>query len=145
MVTHVKVLGILHIVFGALGILVALGLLLLFGGLAGVIGSTAQTEDRAAAVGVLGIIGAIVFFVVLILSLPGLIAGIGLLKFRPWGRILGIVVSALDLIHVPIGTALGVYGLWVLLSNETEALFRNPNPYMAYPPPGPLGPVGPPA
>src|SRR5690349_310880 len=113
MVTQAKVLGILHIVFGALGILVALGLLLLFGGLAGVIAASAEDgphDDRAAAMGVLSIIGAIVFFVVLILSLPGLIAGIGLLKFRPWARILGIVISALDLIHVPFGTALGVYG-----------------------------------
>jgi hypothetical protein len=145
MVTHVKVLGILHIIFGALGILVALGLLMLFGGLAGVIGASAETgrDDRAAAMGVLSIIGVVVFFVILVLSLPGLIAGIGLLKFRPWGRILGIVVSALDLIHVPLGTALGVYGLWVLLSNETEALFRDPAAYMAYPPPGPVGPVGP--
>lgn len=144
MLQHVKILGILHIVFGALGILVALGLLILFGGLAGVIGSAAQPEDRAAAAGVLGIIGAIAFFVVLILSLPGLIAGIGLLKFRPWARILGIVVSALDLIHVPFGTALGVYGLWVLLSNETEALFRSSNAYMVSGPVGPVGPVQPP-
>jgi hypothetical protein len=140
MVTHVKVLGILHIAFGALGILVALGLLMLFGGIAGLVGTSAQTENHAAAMGILGIIGVVVFFVVLILSLPGLIAGIGILKFRPWGRILGIVVSALDLVHVPLGTALGVYGLWVLLSNETEALFRNPNAYVAG---GPLGPVGP--
>ena len=141
MVTHVKVLGILHIVFGALGILVALGLLLLFGGLAGVIGVAGDTarENRAAAAGVLSIIGAVVFFVILLLSLPGLIAGIGLLQFRPWGRILGIVISGLDLIHVPFGTALGVYGLWVLLSNETEALFRNPTPYVVG------GSVGPPA
>jgi hypothetical protein len=141
MVSHVKVLGILHIVFGALGILVALGLLLLFGGLAGVIGVAGDTarENRAAAAGVLSIIGAVVFFVILLLSLPGLIAGIGLLQFRPWGRILGIVISALDLIHVPFGTALGVYGLWVLLSNETEALFRDPAPYMVG------GPAGPPA
>ena|ERR1700736_6347945 len=141
MVNHVKVLGILHIVFGALGIMVALGLLLFFGGLAGVIGVAGDTarENRAAAAGVLSIIGAVIFFVVLLLSLPGLIAGIGLLQFRPWGRILGIVISALDLIHVPFGTALGVYGLWVLLSNETEALFRDPAPYMV------SGPVGPPA
>jgi hypothetical protein len=60
----------------------------------------------------------------MLLSLPGLIAGIGLVKFRPWARILGIVISALDLLSVPFGTALGVYGLWVLLSTETEALFR---------------------
>lgn len=147
MASHVKILGILHVVFGVLGLLVAIGLLLLFGGLAGVIGAAAveNPQEQRAAAGVLGIIGAVVFFVVVVLSLPGLIAGIGLLKFRPWARILGIVVSALDLIHVPIGTALGVYGLWVLLSNETEALFRNPNAYMAaYPPPGPVGPMGPP-
>ena len=132
MAGHVKILGILHIVFGALGILAALFLLLLFGGLAGIAGAAADLEtDRAAAMGVLGVIGIVLFFVLLVLSLPGLIAGIGLLKFRPWARILGIIISALDLIHVPFGTALGVYGLWVLLSNETEAMFRGASPYAA--------------
>src|ERR1051326_1597158 len=128
MASHVKILGILHIVFGALGILLALGLLMLFGGIAGVVGATTEggRDDTAAAMGILGIIGAVVFFVVLILSLPGLIAGIGLLKFRPWARILGIVISALDLIHIPLGTAIGIYGLWALLSNEGEMLFRQP-------------------
>ena len=57
-------------------------------------------------------------------SLPGLIAGIGLLNFRSWARILAIVISVLDLIHVPFGTALGVYGLWVPLSQGSERLFR---------------------
>ena len=60
---------------------------------------------------------------VVVLSLPGIIAGIGLLKLQPWARILAIVISALDLLNVPIGTALGVYGLWVLLQAETERLF----------------------
>jgi hypothetical protein len=36
------------------------------------------------------------------------------------------VISALDLIHIPIGTALGIYGFWVLLSPETEAMFKRP-------------------
>lgn len=126
MANHVKILGILHIVFSSLGIVVAVGMLFLFGGLAGVVGSADPSENNIAGMGVLGAIGAIVFIVILALSLPGLIAGIGLIKFRPWGRILGIVISALDLISVPFGTALGIYGLWVLLSNETEAIFRNP-------------------
>jgi len=43
---------------------------------------------------------------------------------RPWARVLTIVISAFDLLHVPFGTALGVYGLWVLLSSQGEALFR---------------------
>ena len=62
----------------------------------------------------------------LVLGLPGIIAGAGLLKFRPWARILGIIISALDLIHFPFGTALGVYGLWALLSRDGEMMFRNP-------------------
>jgi hypothetical protein len=37
---------------------------------------------------------------------------------------LTIILSALHLFNVPFGTALGVYGFWVLLSPETEALFR---------------------
>ena len=125
MESHVKTLGILHIVFGALGILVAVGLLVLFGGIAGLIGATTNHgEDVRISIPILSGIGLFIFVVVLALSLPGLVAGVGLLQFRPWARILTIVVSILDLIHVPFGTALGVYGLWVLLSPDSERLFR---------------------
>ena len=124
METHVKTLGILHIVFGALGVLAALVILLVFGGVAGIVGATSHMEDARIAVPILGAIGTFVFFVVLLLSLPGLIAGIGLLQLRPWARILTIVLSIFELIHVPFGTALGIYGLWVLLSQGTERMFR---------------------
>jgi hypothetical protein len=121
---HVKILGILHIVFGALGVLLAVVMLLLFGGIAGLIGANDYSRDAHISVPLLGGIGAIVFFVLLVLSLPALIAGVGLLQFRSWARILTIVISVLDLIHVPFGTALGIYGLWVLLSEGSERLFR---------------------
>jgi hypothetical protein len=61
-----------------------------------------------------------------VVGLPGLIGGIGLLQYQSWARITIIVISALDLIHIPIGTALGIYGFWVLLNPETEAMFRRP-------------------
>jgi hypothetical protein len=121
---HVKILGVLHIVFGSLGILAALGMLLLFGGIAGLVGATDVSGEAHITVPILGAIGAFIFFLLLVLSLPSLIAGVGLLQFRPWARILTIVLSALDLIHVPFGTALGIYGLWVLLSQGSERLFR---------------------
>jgi hypothetical protein len=140
MLTHVKLLGVVHIVFGALGILLALALLFFFGGLAGLVQTSDRSGDSFVGAGFLGLIGVIVFFALLIFSLPGLIAGIGIVNLRPWGRILGIVISALDLLNVPIGTAVGVYGLWVLLSNQTEALFRNPAAYLAPRPAGPPAP-----
>lgn len=130
---HVRILAILHIVFSACGIIGALIVLLIFGGLASVVGISGDTAptDRTTGMAVLGGIGLLVSIVILVLSVPGLIAGIGLLKFRPWSRMLTIVLSALDLLSVPFGTALGIYGLWVLLSQPTESLFRD------HPPPFP--------
>jgi hypothetical protein len=43
-----------------------------------------------------------------------LVAGYGLLNRRPWGRIVAIIAAILALIKFPLGTALGVYTLWVL-------------------------------
>jgi len=121
---HVKILAILHIVFGSLGIMLALGLLALFGGIAGLIGASDYSPEAHVSIPILGGIAAFIFFFLLAISLPGVIAGIGLLQFRSWARTLTIVLSVLDLIHVPFGTALGVYGLWVLLSQGSERLFR---------------------
>ncbi len=123
---HVRTLAYLHIVFGALGLLAALIVLLIFGGIAGIVGAAADPGDAEAfrvAIPVLGIIGSAICAIVALLSIPGIIVGVGLLKLRPWARIVGIVLCALNLLHVPFGTALGIYGLWVLLKPETERLF----------------------
>jgi hypothetical protein len=121
---HVSILGVLYIVFGALGIIGALALLALFGGIAGVVGLVAHEEpDAAVAVPILGGIGVVVSVLLALLSLPGLVVGIGLTKFRRWARLGGVILSALNLLNFPFGTALGAYGLWVLLSKESEPLF----------------------
>ena len=126
MAQHVKVLGILHIVFGALCVLGGLICLAVMGGIAGIVGSSDQSEDAAVAVPVLAAIGVFVCVLCLVVGLPGLVGGVGLLQFRSWARITVIVISALDLIHIPFGTALGIYGFWVLLNPETEAMFNRP-------------------
>lgn len=57
-----------------------------------------------------------------------LMAGWGLLQREPWARILAIVLAFISLLNVPLGTALGIYTLWVLLpdrsAREYEALAR---------------------
>lgn len=52
------------------------------------------------------------------------IAGGGLLKLEPWGRIFALVMAFLDLIHIPLGTALGVYTLYVLLPDAAGDEYR---------------------
>jgi hypothetical protein len=122
MAQHVKILGILHIIFGALGVLGAMAALLIFGGVSAIVAAD-HSSDSLAALPILGVIGGFVFILVMALSLPGLIIGIGLVQFRPWARLGGIVLSAFDLLGFPFHTALGIYGLWVLLNRETELLF----------------------
>ncbi len=122
--THVKILGILHIVFGAMGLLAGLFVMALFGGVAGLVGAFGHGGESLIAIPILGGIGALVLLVTMVLSLPGLIAGIGLMRFRGWARILTIILSAINLLNFPFGTALGVYGLWVLLSVEGTRLFN---------------------
>ena len=121
--THVKVLAVLQIVLGVLGLLTALFFMMVFGGAAGIVGAQAAPDEAAIAVPIIGVVGTGLSFFILALSIPGIIVGVGLLQFRPWARIVGIVLSILLLIHFPIGTAVGVYGLWVLLTGETEKLF----------------------
>jgi len=121
--THVKVLGALSIAFSICGLFGAVVLTVIFGGVTGLVGASAD-PDAAIALPIIGFTGmALVAFLVL-LSLPGLVVGIGLLTLRPWARIGGIVLSLLSLMLIPFGTILGAYGLWVLFSKDTERLFN---------------------
>jgi len=120
--THVKVLGALQIAMGAMCLFGALVLTLVFaGGMSAA--SLSDDPDAAFALPFIGITGAAFVAFLLVLALPGIVIGIGLLQRRPWARIAGIVLSMLALMAMPIGTIVGVYGLWVLFSRETERLF----------------------
>jgi hypothetical protein len=130
MLTHVKVLGVLYLVMSGIGLLFALLIFFALGTAASIVGMSASPEDAAVAMPILGITGTALSVLLLVLSLPGLITGWGLLKLRPWARIVGIVLAVISLLNFPIGTAIGVYGLWVLLTKETERLFTPQPPVL---------------
>jgi hypothetical protein len=50
----------------------------------------------------------------------GFIAGWGLLQKEPWARTVALVVAFIALLNVPLGTALGIYTLWVLLPSQSD-------------------------
>ena len=127
--THVKILGVMHIGFGV--ILAGFSLLLLLSFALrsfGIAGTTAQ-EDSGALIDIPVVGGpeALILAVIGVLALPEIAAGYGLLNYRLWARTLGIVVSALNLLSLPIGTVISVYGLWVLLNKETKLMFLHPS------------------
>ena len=121
--THVRVLGVLNIAIGVVGLISGLLTIIGVGGAAGIISASAEPEDAALAVPILSIVGGLVVAVVFAFSVPSVVTGIGLLYFKPWARILGIVLSAIALLGFPWVTLLGIYGLWVLFNKDTERLF----------------------
>ncbi len=124
METHVRILAVLLILMGLFSALAGLFALVVFGGIGGLADAVAGETGSALAGPVLGAVGAGLFMFLLAVALPGIVAGAGLLRFRPWARTFTIVLSALNLFNFPVGTALGLYGMWVLLAIETEPLFR---------------------
>lgn len=123
MANHVRILAWINIVLGGLGVLAAA---VTFAG-ASIVPAILQAAAHEAAdvpAGVIQLILTAVVGIILVLSLPGLILGFGLYNFRPWARILGLVLSALNLLNLPFGTILALYSFWVLLKPETEQMFR---------------------
>ena len=117
--THIKVLGWLSIANGALTLLIGAFVFMLLV----VIGAASNEPD---AFGILAVSGFTTAMFMFALSVPSLLAGAGLLWGKNWGRILTIVVSFFNLFSFPIGTALGIYGLYVLLRQEADEYFMMP-------------------
>lgn len=114
---HITLAGALNLGFGILGILFGLALFVILVS-AGVVARDPQ------AVRVLTIVGTAFLFLLTPVSVAGIIGGIGLLKRRPWARILLLIVSVLQLLDIPLGTALGIYTIWVLIQDETKNLLE---------------------
>ena len=113
---HVKILGWLHIILSSLMIPIAI---IAFVAL---VGGGLLSGDADAAVG-LSILGVVVSGFLLLLAIPGILGGWGLLKRKSWARLVALIIGGLNLMSFPFGTALGVYTLWVLLQDGASDYF----------------------
>ena len=68
--------------------------------------------------------GVVVGVLLILVAIPGVVGAIGLMQYRPWGRILTLIVSFLKLVDIPIGTALGVYSIVILFRDDVVAFIE---------------------
>ena len=126
MATHIRVIAAFYIVCGVMLILGAVFSQMLLSLVADLV---SQSDEEGAATGaaIVGMAGVTLTIVLLAFAVSFLVAGWGLLKFRPWARILGIVMAVICLpLFMPFGAVLGIYALIILFKKETEALFAGP-------------------
>jgi hypothetical protein len=104
-----------------MGVLLGMSTLMLAAG-AAAIGWTTDGDDLAA-----GITAFAFLICAMALFAAGAVnawAGRALTNRRPSGRLATLALAVPNLFVLPFGTALGVYGFWVLLHNETRLKFE---------------------
>jgi hypothetical protein len=113
---HLHTLGILWMVAGGLFLIPSVILFVLGGVVHMAIPGTEQMTR---------VLGPLLFTLLgcgfLIVGAGGICVGWGLMQHQPWARVAGLVLGILALFHPPLGTALGIYSLWVLASNQAAA------------------------
>ena len=115
--THIRIIAGLNMFFGGLMLVVGAGVFILLTSLGFVSG-------EREAITVLPMVGGIAAGVMLVLGLPGLLVGFGLWRFRNWARIGALILAALNLFNVPMGTVLAIYTGWALLQDGTNEVFK---------------------
>jgi hypothetical protein len=114
---HIQTVSILWLVYALMG---AIGWFIAIPFLSGVFGM-GHVHHRVFPFMNFGFPAMIPFITAIVLVRSGLqlLTGIALLMRVRWGRVLAIVVSIVTLLKIPVGTALGIYTLWVLLPSES--------------------------
>lgn len=113
---HVPVIGWLFILWHALSLLVGIFVFLILG----VVGFSVRDQVATPILFTVATLIAVLFSA---LGLPGIIAGVGLLGHKHWGRILAIVIAILNLLSFPVGTLVSIYALMILLQDSANEYF----------------------
>lgn len=67
------------------------------------------------------IVGGTIVVILVLLSLPFLLAGWGLLKGKRWGEAAAVVAAVFNVWNVPLGTALTIYSFWAMAKGKLKA------------------------
>jgi len=118
---HIQILAVLWLASSALNLIGGVVMFVLGGTL---FGRIRGLEMPFAVSGFLHGLFFALGILVLLKALAGFAAGWGLLERQPWARTLTLVLGFVSLLNVPLGTALGIYTIWVLLAPQADEEYR---------------------
>jgi hypothetical protein len=109
---HNKLLSIFYFIMAGLQLVGGLVVALIYGLIGAGMLSTARREEEQFMGGVFLGMAVLVGFLMVVIGGFSVFTASKVLKEKPVGRTLAIVLSILMLFSFPLGTALGIYGLW---------------------------------
>ncbi|MBV9241061.1 MAG: hypothetical protein JO314_03545 [Acidobacteria bacterium] len=123
---HNKLLGVLVTIRGCLLLIGGIFLSIFMGGGGMFVRTFGHHHDDHVAGGMM-MAGAVVGGMVMVMAgLFDIYTGTKVRQIAPIGRTLGIIVCVMALFSFPLGTALGIYGLWFFLSDAGRELYSGP-------------------
>jgi hypothetical protein len=115
---HKKVLGIIYIITASLTIIAALFIRAIMSIVFGFAFDSMDEEERRIGELVMALVSVLPAVLIIFSGIPTLIAGIGLLTKQSWAVILSLIVGCLKLFSIPIGTAIGIYSIWIYAEDQ---------------------------
>ena len=125
MTSHVDFVGVLFVVWGLLTTLVGVSTLALGIGAVALIASAAGGEGAQVAAGLTAAAFTTLAVIAIAWGAAHVVVGVPLRRRKPWARLAALALGSVDLLLLPYGTALGIYALWVLLTEDGKELFSS--------------------
>ncbi|HLF35162.1 MAG TPA: hypothetical protein VI583_13050 [Cyclobacteriaceae bacterium] len=118
--THQKILGALIIAYSAMNIFAALSLI-------AAMNIIYAFLDEPEIVDFIAILSKMIGIVLLVVSVPALVTGIGILKEKEWSKPFSLIIGIVYLVFFPVGTIIGIYTIWL----STQTVIKEKEPVMA--------------
>ncbi|HSJ32713.1 MAG TPA: hypothetical protein VK933_14825 [Longimicrobiales bacterium] len=104
---HVRILGWLHVALGIFDLLLGMAAF-------GIMSGMGFVSGDAHAFGVMSLIGGFAGAFMLMMAIPNLLCGLGLLRnWGGWVIVLAVILGLINLTNVPVGTAIALYTFWI--------------------------------
>lgn len=124
---HIRAVGKIFIGFGVFSALASACVLAGFGGVDGLLAYDPEAKHNdITTIPLERLFAAAYVGFSLLLALPMVLVGRAILRWQAWAHTAAILTASAAILLLPFGSAVGIYGVWVMLQPEAEPLFLNP-------------------
>jgi hypothetical protein len=121
MENHKRILGILYIISGVFQILGMIFITAMISAFLPFILEQAEGEGAGWVLAwIVPFMRVISIVVIVFFAIPAVVGGWGLLNKKAWAMMVVLILGCFKLFSFPIGTALGIYTIWVYLENNKK-------------------------
>ena len=120
--SHKRTVAIFHLIVGFFRLFVLGGVTLFFSIFKPFIENEIINEEGADAIWIMDLVSSafigIIIIAVIVSALPSIVGGFATLQGKSYGMILLLISGCISLLSFPLGTALGIYTIWVYTENN---------------------------